>query len=110
MAGTISQDKITRFLAEEDFTSKHLWRLVKPTVRQVQSSEGILIFDDTIEEKTSTDENELITWHWDHIAGRAVKGVNLLSALYYSQGGNNPCWFSAHYQDRSLSGCQDWQD
>jgi hypothetical protein len=84
--GGVSHDKITRFLSEEDFTSKHLWRLVKPTIRQIQSSEGILIFDDTIEEKPSTDENELITWHWDHLAGRAVKGLNLLSALYYSQG------------------------
>lgn len=84
--GGISHDKVTRFLSEEDFTSKHLWRLVKPTVRQVQSPEGILLFDDTIEEKPSTDENELITWHWDHLAGRAVKGLNLLSAIYYSQG------------------------
>lgn len=84
--GGISHDKVTRFLSEEDFTSKHLWRLVKPTVRQIQSPEGILLFDNTIEEKPSTDENELITWHWDHLAGRAVKGLNLLSALYYSQG------------------------
>jgi hypothetical protein len=84
--GSVSHDKITRFLAEEDFTSKHLWRLVKPTVRQIQSPEGLLLFDDTIEGKPSTDENELITWHWDHLAGRAVKGLNLLSALYYSQG------------------------
>jgi len=84
--GSVSHDKITHFLAEEDFTSKHLWRLVKATVRQVQFSEGLLIFDDTIEEKPSTDGNELTTWHWNHLAGRAVKGLNLLSALYYSQG------------------------
>ncbi len=91
--GGISHDKITRFLSEEDFTSKHLWHLVKYTVRQIQSPEGILLFDDTLEEKPSTDENELITWHWDHIAGRAVKGLNLLSALYYSQGALIPIGF-----------------
>jgi hypothetical protein len=61
--GGISHDKVTRFLAEEDFNSKHFWQLVKPTVRRIQSAEGILLFDDTIEEKPSTDENELITWH-----------------------------------------------
>jgi hypothetical protein len=83
--GGISHDKVTYFLSEEDFTSPHLWQLVKPTVRQVQSSEGIILFDDTIQEKPFTDENDLITWHFDHIAGRAVKGINLLSALYYSQ-------------------------
>jgi len=93
--GGISHDKITRFLSEEDFTSKHFWLLVKPTVRQFQSPEGIILFDDTIEEKPSTDENELITWHWDHMAGRAVKGLNLLSALYYSQGALIPIGFQS---------------
>ena len=44
-----------------------------------------LIVDDTIEEKPYTDENELITWHFDHTLGRTVKGVNILSALYCSQ-------------------------
>jgi hypothetical protein len=93
--GGVSHDKVTRFLSEEDFTSKQFWSLVKPTVRQIQSSEGILIFDDTIGEKPSTDENELITWHWDHIANRAVKGLNLLSALYYSQGALIPVGFQS---------------
>ncbi len=84
--GNISHDKVTRFLSEEDFTSKHLWRLTKSTVRQVETEEGILIIDDTIEEKPYTDENELITWHYDHTLGRNVKGVNILNALYYTQG------------------------
>jgi hypothetical protein len=84
--GSISHDKITSFLSEEDFTSRHLWRLTKPTVRRMETEEGIIIIDDTIEEKPYTDENELITWHFDHTVGRMVKGVNLLSALYYSGG------------------------
>jgi hypothetical protein len=84
--GSISHDKITRFLSEEDFESKELWQLVKPVIRQIESEEGLLIFDDTIEEKPYTDENSLITWHYDHMAGRSVKGVNILSALYHNQG------------------------
>lgn len=84
--GHISHDKVTSFLSEEDFTSQHLWRLTKSTVRRIETEEGIIIIDDTIEEKSYTDENELITWHYDHTAGRMIKGVNLLSALYYSRG------------------------
>jgi len=83
--GVISHDKVTRFLSEADYTSVELWRLVKPTVRSVESNKGLLIFDDTIEEKPYTDENEIITWHFDHCQGRSVKGVNILNCLYYAQ-------------------------
>jgi hypothetical protein len=51
-------------------------------VRETKGEEGVLIIDDTIEEKPYTDESELICWHYDHSRGRNVKGVNLLSALY----------------------------
>lgn len=53
-------------------------------VRQVQTTQGVLIFDDTIQEKALTDENDLICWHYDHCSGRTVKGINLLNALYHS--------------------------
>jgi hypothetical protein len=52
----------------------------------MESGEGILILDDTVEEKPYTDENELITWHYDHTAGRPVKGINILNALYHNVG------------------------
>ena len=80
--GAISHDKITRFLSEEEFTSAGLWQLVKPIVRQTQSSDAVLIIDDSIEEKQYTDESELICWHFDHCAGRNVKGINFLTCLY----------------------------
>lgn len=84
LGGIISHDKVTRFLSADDYDSKKLWKLVKPTVRKIESDEGILIFDDTIEEKAYTDESDLITWHFDHSLGRSVKGVNILSCLYQS--------------------------
>ena len=56
----VSHDQITRFLAGTDYTSRDLWSLVKPTVRTIEADEGALIFDDTIEEKPYTDENEII--------------------------------------------------
>src|SRR3954463_15024172 len=80
--GVVSHDKISRFLAEEELNSPKLWRLVKPLVRELEDGEGVLIIDDTIEEKPYTDESELVCWHYDHSKGRNVKGINLLSTLY----------------------------
>lgn len=85
LEGIISHDKVTRFLSAEDYDSKQLWKLVKPAIRKVESSEGVIIFDDTIEEKAYTDENDLITWHFDHSLGRSVKGVNILNCVYHTQ-------------------------
>ncbi len=78
----ISHDAVTRFLASEPRTSAALWQIVKPLVRAVERADGVLIIDDSIEEKPSTDENELISWHYDHSTDRTVKGINFLTALY----------------------------
>ena len=51
MNGQISHDQVTRFLSNEKKTSKDLWLVVKPFVKKIQSSEGVLIIDDSIEEK-----------------------------------------------------------
>lgn len=82
--GAISHDGITRFLSDSDFGSKTLWQKVKPLVRQYEKAEGCLIFDDTIIEKPYTDENDMISWHWDHSKRKSVKGINLLNAFYYA--------------------------
>ena len=82
--GAISHDKVTRFLSEREYTSKDLWKEVKGTVRKIESEDGALIFDDTIQEKSWTDESDLVCWHYDHTRGRSVKGINLLNALYRS--------------------------
>jgi hypothetical protein len=81
--GQVAHDQITRFLSTEEFTSKDLWTLVKATVREVEQEDAVLIFDDTIQEKPYTDENEVMCWHYDHTKGRAVQGFNLLNCLYH---------------------------
>ena len=84
MEGEVSHDEITRMLSKQEFTSKNLWMEVKSTVRQVETEEACLIFDDTIQEKQWTDENEMMCWHYDHCEGRSVRGIKLLNALYHS--------------------------
>ena len=91
--GDVSRDQITRFLAAQDDTSKDLWLQVKPTVREVEREDGVLIFDDTIQEKAWTDENELMCWHYDHCTHRPVRGINLLNTLYHCNGTSIPVAF-----------------
>jgi len=83
--GEVSHDQVTRFLASPPKTSADLWRIVKPMVHQVESPDGVLILDDSIEEKPYTDENDLICWHWDHSKERHVKGINFLTAFYATE-------------------------
>jgi hypothetical protein len=82
LAEQISHDQITRFLSQEEYTSKELWQEVKGTVRKIEREDGVLIFDDTIQEKPYTDENEIMCWHYDHSKGKAVQGFNLMNCLY----------------------------
>lgn len=93
LGNAVSHDRITRLLSGRDFSSADLWQFVKPLVRKVQSDDAVLVIDDSIEAKPYTDESELICWHWDHTVGRSVKGINLLTTLYYSQGVSLPVAF-----------------
>lgn len=93
MDGDISHDKITRFLTKNEFSSKDLWLKVKHTVREVETEDGCLIFDDTIQEKKWTDESEIMCWHFDHTVGKSVRGINMLNALYYSKDVSIPVAF-----------------
>jgi hypothetical protein len=83
--GAISHDEVTQWLAYKARTSAEFWLKVKPYVREIESEEGVLILDDSIEEKPYTDENEQICWHYDHCKDRQVKGINFLTSLYSNQ-------------------------
>lgn len=80
---SVSHDKITRSLSKGVYDSAYIWKQVKPMVRELTDSKEqvVLCFDDSIEEKMYTDESSLICWHYDHVFGRNVKGVNFLTAL-----------------------------
>ncbi len=93
LEGEISHDQVTRYLAGTKKTATDLWRTVKSFVREVQSAAGVLIIDDSIEEKPYTDENEIVCWHYDHSKDRMLKGINFLTALYSRQEVSVPVGF-----------------
>ena len=86
LEGDISHDQITRMLSSQKITPPAWWKLVKPSVRQMEREDGVMIIDDSIVEKPYTDENEIICWHYDHAKGTNVKGINFITALYEAQG------------------------
>jgi len=93
MNGSVSHDQVTRMLSGKKQTSKEWWLFVKSYVRQIQREEGVLIVDDSIEEKPYTDENDIVCWHYDHAKGRTVKGINFVTALYHAQDVSLPVGF-----------------
>jgi len=85
--GAISHDQVTRFLSNSYLDSKDLWVQAKPLIRAAQQQQSgedfaVLIIDDSILEKAHTDQNAMITTHWDHSEQRFVQGLNFVSLLY----------------------------
>jgi hypothetical protein len=93
LGGSISHDRIQRFLSKQEFTGADLWQIVKRHVRAMEQTDGVLIIDDSMAEKPYTDENEIICWHYDHAHDRQVKGINFLTALYHAGGQSLPVGF-----------------
>ncbi len=81
LEGEVSHAQVTRYLASTKKTAAELGRTVKPLVRQVQSEGGVLIIDDSIEEKPYTEENAIVCWPYDHSTDRVLKGINFLTAV-----------------------------
>jgi hypothetical protein len=91
--GRVSHDQVSRFLSKKDYTSEDLWKALKKDVRKIEDDSGVLIFDDTVQEKAHSQENDLICWHFDHTVNRSVKGINLLNCLYHANGVSLPVAF-----------------
>ena len=78
-------DQISRFLAQRKFTQKDFWKMVKKLIRKIENDEGVILIDDTIEEKPHSTENTIMCWHWDHSKNCNVKGVNILNFVYHTK-------------------------
>lgn len=84
-----SHDTINRFLKYENYSPKLLWEHVKQEI--ITSPNGLLIFDDTVFDKSNTTAIEVARNQWSGAAGRVIRGIGLVSCIYY-----NPdiqkCW------------------
>jgi len=76
----VSHDPITRFLAGTDYTSRDLWSLVKATVCAVKAGDGMLIFDDTVEEQRRKHRCPL--YWFNHFTLRIKLDLKVLQASF----------------------------
>lgn len=83
--GIYSHDQITRFLSGKEYTQKEYWSIIKPILRQIENEDGVIVVDDTIEEKPYTDENEIVCWYYDHTQKKHIKGINIVNFLYHTE-------------------------
>lgn len=72
-----AHDSISRWLAEQIFEPKDLWRHVKPQVHLKSS----LIVDDTVLDKRWSPKNELAAFHWSGNEHKVVRGISLVNLL-----------------------------
>lgn len=88
--GRIGHDQFTRLLSSGYFNERYLWFKAKPVCEEIRGGDSVFIVDESVEAKPYTDESDLISWHFDHCIGRAVKGVSFLTGLYHSNGVSVP--------------------
>lgn len=103
LEGELSHDQITRFLGKEELSQKEFWNLIKGYYKDVQDDDGILIVDDTVEEKPHSGVSESINYWYDHVVGRTVKGLNILSCHYDTEKGNSPIGFRVMTKEQQMS-------
>ena len=87
LEGALSHDQITRFPSQQRFDSKTLRQLVKLRVRAIEDEAGVLIFDDTTQEKPYSDENELISWHFDPSKNRIASKASTCLTVFITPKG-----------------------
>lgn len=86
--GSISHDQFTRFLNSRDYDSKDLWKFVKPLLKDIGA--GVLAIDDFINEKPFSKVSDINCYHYSHMKGRCLKGIETISAMFAADNINIP--------------------
>jgi hypothetical protein len=77
-----SHDVINRFLDDEKYTPSLLWEHVKGDV--IFSSNGYLVFDDTVLEKRNSKKIEIARSQYSGARGCVTIGIGVVSMVYYN--------------------------
>jgi len=89
--GIYSHDVFTKMLLNYDKAidiDKELWHRAKGLLRTYEDeAQGCILIDDTVLHKPYTKENDIVCWHYDHSAGKCVKGICMLNFHYTNADG-----------------------
>lgn len=75
-----SHDAINRYLADDRIPPRLVWENVRDQV--VQTPDGYLVFDDTVLDKRSAQQIELVRRQWSGNAHGVIKGIGLVTCVY----------------------------
>jgi len=65
-----------------------LWQSIKSFLRDYENEEdGCIIVDDSLLHKPYSKINEVVSWHFDHVSGKSVKGIMMLNFQYTDDSG-----------------------
>ena len=76
----ISHDKINRYLQKEKLTPRLLWDNVKDEIEIDENA--YLIFDDTVIDKSHSEEIELTRWQYSGNEHGVIRGIGLINCIY----------------------------
>lgn len=75
----LSHDSISRWLSTAKCQPKDIWRVVKP---KVLNTKGVLIFDDSIIDKTRSKKIGLTKWQYSGTRHDIIRGIGVLNAIW----------------------------
>jgi hypothetical protein len=75
-----SHDKLNRYLAGDKITPRLVWENVKEQV--VQCVNGYIVFDDTVADKNTSYQIELVRRQYSGNAHGVIKGIGVATCLY----------------------------
>ncbi len=75
-----THDQLNRFLKDEKMTPRLVWEQTKEQI--ILSSNGYLIFDDTVSDKNYSFVIELVRRQWSGNAKSVIKGIGIVTCLY----------------------------
>ena len=95
----VKHDSFSRMLKVGVYGSKYVWHKSKGILNNCGKGLKILSIDNTITHKPDSHVNEVVNWFYDHSVGKAVKGINLISALVHTEKADIPVGFEVQTKE-----------
>ena len=100
LANVVKHDSFSRMLQLGNYGSHYVWNKAKSVLKSLKESFKFLSLDNTIIHKPNSKVNEVVNWFYDHSVGKAVKGINLISALIHTVTADIPVGFDVQIKDQ----------
>ena len=79
---SLNDDNVSYFLAHTAVRPRNIWKAIRHTF--VSSSEGYLLFDDTVLSKIHSRKIELVRSQWSGNAHGIIKGIGVVNCVYFN--------------------------